>query len=139
MPRPNCSPRSATPSAPGSNPLTALATLAELRVLQGRQEEAAQLLSGIEDRPGALRAVIGLDLAKGDLDVAAEKVEHRLESAQGGHAELATLNLILARIELRRGDPGRRAPPSGEGVSTPSSHRAPTCPRSATPLRPKRS
>jgi DNA-binding NarL/FixJ family response regulator len=92
--------------AGGSNPYTALATLAELRLLQGRQEEAARLLSGIEDRPGALRAVIALHLAKGEVDLAAEKIGHRLESASatGSHAEVAALNVALSRIELRRED-----------------------------------
>jgi ATP/maltotriose-dependent transcriptional regulator MalT len=93
--------------SPGSNRLTALAHLAELRLLQGRVEEAEQLLAGIEDRPGALGAVVLLHLARGELDLAAEKVERRLEAETAGanRAELASLHGTRARIELARERP----------------------------------
>jgi ATP/maltotriose-dependent transcriptional regulator MalT len=43
-----------------------LAVLAELRVRQGRLEEAEQLLAGLDDEPAALAPLVHLDLERGD-------------------------------------------------------------------------
>jgi DNA-binding NarL/FixJ family response regulator len=77
--------------------------LADLRVRQGRFEEAARLLAGLEDRPAALAPVVALHLARGEADLAAEKVERRLESASGEKEVLtAPLHAIHAEVELAR-------------------------------------
>jgi DNA-binding CsgD family transcriptional regulator len=89
---------------PGSNRVTALANLGELRLLQGRIEEAGQLLEGIEDRTGVLGTAVRLHLARGELDLAAAKVERRLEVEPTG-ADRATVEALRARVELEREDP----------------------------------
>jgi DNA-binding CsgD family transcriptional regulator len=77
--------------------------LADLRLRQGRLEEAAQLLAGLEDRPAALAPVVALHLARGEVDLAAEKIDQRLELASGEKEVLvAPLHLIRARVELAR-------------------------------------
>ena len=80
--------------------------LADLRLRQGRIEEAGQLLAGLEDRLVALGPVVELHLARGELDLAAERVEQRLEAATGESELLrAQLHLLQARVELARSDP----------------------------------
>jgi tetratricopeptide (TPR) repeat protein len=44
-----------------------LATLAELRLRQGRTEEAEQLLDGLDDQPEALPALVHLHVQRGDV------------------------------------------------------------------------
>ncbi|MGH2817341.1 MAG: LuxR C-terminal-related transcriptional regulator [Actinomycetota bacterium] len=58
----------------------ALIRLADLRVRQGRLEEAAQLLKGLDQHPDAVRAVAALHLAHGDTALARDL----LERATGG-------------------------------------------------------
>ena len=77
--------------------------LADLRLRQGREADAARLLAGLEDRPAALGQVVALHLARGDVELAAEKVERRLDAASGEKdAVVAPLHLIRARVELAR-------------------------------------
>jgi hypothetical protein len=52
--------------------------LAELRLLQGRTEEAERLLQGSEDLPEATRAAVALHRLKGELAVAAALLLRRL-------------------------------------------------------------
>ena len=54
------------------------ARLAEIRVLQGRFDEAEQLLAGFEDEPDAIRAAVALRLARGEGEAAAAILEQRL-------------------------------------------------------------
>jgi DNA-binding NarL/FixJ family response regulator len=81
--------------------------LADLRLRQGRLEEAARLLSGLEDRPAALAPVVSLHLARDEVDLAAERIERRLESASGEAKAVlvAPLHLIRAQVELARSNP----------------------------------
>jgi DNA-binding CsgD family transcriptional regulator len=53
----------------------ALIRLADLRVRQGRLEEAAQLLHGLEHHPDAVRALAALHLARGDTALARDLLE----------------------------------------------------------------
>jgi DNA-binding NarL/FixJ family response regulator len=53
----------------------AIIRLGELRVWQGRLEEAAQLLSGLEQHPDAVRALASLHLARGDTALARDLLE----------------------------------------------------------------
>ena len=56
--------------------------LAELRVLQGRLEEARALLAEYEDLPEAARPLAVLDLAVGDPQGAVSRLERRLEDSR---------------------------------------------------------
>jgi DNA-binding CsgD family transcriptional regulator len=80
------------------------ARLAELRVLQGRFEEAEQLLSGLEDAPEALEAAVALRLARGEAAAAAALLESRL--AEVGRTSLLAAPLLarLAEAKLAQGD-----------------------------------
>jgi DNA-binding CsgD family transcriptional regulator len=79
-----------------------LIRLADLRIRQGRREEAARLLDGHEQRPEAAIACARLHLARGDLDLAADAVERHLGRRGRGVLSAPTLALLV-RIELARG------------------------------------
>jgi DNA-binding CsgD family transcriptional regulator len=79
----------------------ALVQRAELRRRQGRLEDAERLLAGLEDRPGALATAVGLRLARGDVELAGEKVERAIEAAGAPSAHLLRLR---AEVALARGD-----------------------------------
>jgi DNA-binding CsgD family transcriptional regulator len=88
-----------------------LARLAELRMRQGRYEEAERLVDGIEDHPRAVGVGIGVLLARGRARAAAAACERRLarigERHPGG-GELLPL-LAAARAELGDGAGAREA------------------------------
>ena len=65
------------------------ARLAEIRVLQGRFDEAEQLLSGFEAEPEAIQAAVALRLARGEPQAATAVLEARL-------AEMARSSLLAA-------------------------------------------
>ena len=75
-----------------------LAVLAELRMRQGRSEEAERLLSGLEDHPAALAPLVHLHLQRGDLELARALLERRADAA-GDDGELLVLRGALARAE----------------------------------------
>jgi DNA-binding CsgD family transcriptional regulator len=56
-----------------------LVRLADLRVRQGRLEEAAALLDGMDQIPDAARPLAGLHLARGETALARDVLERRLE------------------------------------------------------------
>ena len=89
-------------SLPNPQRATALIQLADLRLRQGRLEEAERLLAGFEDRPGALAPIVHLHLERGDVDLAAEKVARRLESGGGPHASAAPVLALRAQVEIGR-------------------------------------
>jgi DNA-binding CsgD family transcriptional regulator len=93
---------------PNPNRASALVQLGDLRLRQGRLEEAERLLAGLEDRPAALAPMVQLHLARGEIDLAAEKVERRLESADEP-AAAATALLLRARVEIARGNAAQAA------------------------------
>lgn len=80
------------------------AKLAELRLLQGRVEEAGRLLAGFEDRPDALRATAAVRLAAGDTAVAAALLHRRIHQVGEGLLTVPLLAL-LAEVELAQGVP----------------------------------
>lgn len=80
------------------------AKLAEIRVSQGRLEEADALLEGIRSRPEAVRAAVGLHVARGELGAAASLLHRRL--ARVGHDSSAAIPLLslLVPVQLARRD-----------------------------------
>ena len=90
----------------------ALARMAELRLAQGRVEEAAALLEGVEDRATSVAALAGVLLARGDPAGAAATLRRRLRSVGDGCLEAAILVELLAEAEVAGGgvgSAGRRA------------------------------
>jgi DNA-binding CsgD family transcriptional regulator len=83
-----------------------LMQLGDLRLRQGRMEEAARLIEGLEDRPAALRVAVPLLIARGETDLAAEKIERRLEQVRpsGDPAAEAEVQCLHAEIALSRPD-----------------------------------
>jgi DNA-binding NarL/FixJ family response regulator len=81
-----------------------LVRLADLRVRQGRYEEAERLLEGIDWHPVARRAAATIALARGDLALAAELARLCFEGADPGDPACAPLLALVVEIELRRAD-----------------------------------
>jgi DNA-binding NarL/FixJ family response regulator len=82
------------------------ARLAEIRVLQGRFEEAEQFLSGFEDQPDAVQAAAALRLARGEPQAAAAVLERRLDEL--GHSNLLAAQPLAQLVEasIAAGDLG---------------------------------
>ena len=81
----------------------ALAKLAELRLAQGRTEEAARLLAGYEDHPATAYAVAALHLAGGSTAVASSVLRRRLRELDEQSLGGAALVELLAEAEIARG------------------------------------
>lgn len=76
----------------------ALARLADLRVRQGRFEEAEQLLEGLDGHEDATRPLAAIQLSKGETSRARETLERAL-----GHADLtssAVVPLLLLLVDV---------------------------------------
>ncbi len=73
------------------------ARLAELRVMQGRFEEAEELLKGFEDDPAATDAAVTLRLARGEPRAAALLLEERLNLV--GRESLLAAPLLARLVE----------------------------------------
>ena len=78
--------------------------LAELRVLQGRFEEARALLADYEDLPEAARPLAVLDLAVGDPQAAVARLERRLEELESVTVGALVLHTVLVDAYLALGD-----------------------------------
>jgi DNA-binding NarL/FixJ family response regulator len=76
------------------------ARLAEIRVLQGRFDEAEQLLVGFEDDPDAVRAAVAVRLGRGEAGTAEAILVRRLEEIGWGNLLAAPLleQLVQARL-----------------------------------------
>jgi DNA-binding NarL/FixJ family response regulator len=83
-----------------------LARLAELRLRQGRIEEAVQLVSGHEDHPRAVAIGIELLIERAELGLAEQRLEWRLHSLADDHPRAAQLLQLLVDLRLRKGDAG---------------------------------
>ena len=85
------------------------ARLAEIRVLQGRYDEAEQLLVGLESEPEALQARVSVRLARGDAAAAAALLVGRLDELGWTNLLAAPLlgQLVEARLAERRPDDAR--------------------------------
>ncbi len=78
--------------------------LAELRVLQGRNEEARRLLASLQDHPDAIRPMAMLNLADGEAAIAREILERGLEDPELEHDVAAPLWGLLVEVQLAQGD-----------------------------------
>jgi ATP/maltotriose-dependent transcriptional regulator MalT len=81
----------------------ALAKLAELRLAQGRTEEAARLLAGYEDHPATAYAVAAIHLAQGEAAVASSILRRRLRELEEESLEGAALVELLTEAEIAQG------------------------------------
>jgi DNA-binding CsgD family transcriptional regulator len=82
----------------------AVIRLADLRVRQGRLEEADQLLDGLDMYPEAARTVAALHLARGDPALAAEVCDRALTELDPMGTSAAPLWALLVDIDLARDD-----------------------------------
>jgi DNA-binding CsgD family transcriptional regulator len=80
------------------------ARLAELRITQGRFEEAEKLLLGLEGRPEAIRAVVSLHMERGELASAASALHRRLRKVGAESVSAVPLLGMLVLVQIRRGD-----------------------------------
>ena len=81
-----------------------VATLAELRVRQGRLQEAEQLLVGREEHPESLRALAHLRIAQGKPQIATALLERGLLAAEGDALQTAQLLALLVDARLAGGE-----------------------------------
>jgi DNA-binding CsgD family transcriptional regulator len=79
-----------------------LTRLADLRVRQGRLEEAAVLLEGLEQHPDATRPLAALHLARGETALARELVERRLARTTAT-PDAGPLLALLVEVSLAEG------------------------------------
>ncbi len=79
------------------------AKLAELRILQGRTEEAERLLTGYEDLPEALGANVAIHRLKGEHAVAASLLLRRLNDV-GDTVVAVPLLSTLVEVQLAQGN-----------------------------------
>jgi DNA-binding NarL/FixJ family response regulator len=81
---------------------TALVRLADLRVRQGRLEEAEQLLEGLDVYTEAARPLAAIYLARGDTELAADILERALQHVEPDGSAAAPLWALLVDVHLER-------------------------------------
>jgi DNA-binding CsgD family transcriptional regulator len=81
-------------------------TLAELRLAQGRLEDAGRLLRGVEGREEAAAAVASLHLRQGKPSAAAAVLRRRLATTSPGRLDAATIIELLGETEIALRDSG---------------------------------
>jgi DNA-binding CsgD family transcriptional regulator len=80
------------------------ARLAELRISQGRLEEAERLLFGIESRPESIRPVVALHVERGELAPAASVLHRRLRRMGSESVGAVPFLAMLVTVQIARGD-----------------------------------
>jgi DNA-binding CsgD family transcriptional regulator len=78
----------------------AVGTFAELRLAQGRVEDAARLLRGVEGREEAAAAVALVHLARGEPSVAATVLRRRLAATRPDRLDVAAVIELLGQAEI---------------------------------------
>jgi DNA-binding NarL/FixJ family response regulator len=87
-----------------------LARLADLRLRQGRFEEAEQLIAGWEGHPEMTTVAISLLIERGETSLASTMLEYQLKRLGDNGPLTAPLLPLLVRARLAEGDPkGARA------------------------------
>lgn len=81
----------------------ALVRLADLRVRQGRLEEAAQLLEGLDQHPDAVRPLAALRLARGEITLARDLLERALGRPDLEDAVAGPLLALAVDVHLAAG------------------------------------
>jgi DNA-binding CsgD family transcriptional regulator len=84
--------------------LFALLRLADLRVRQGRFEEAERLLEGFDWHASAKRSLARIALARGDLALAGDLGRLCLESTPPSDPDCAAVLALLVEVQLARDD-----------------------------------
>ncbi len=84
----------------------AAGTLAELRLAQGRVEDAARALRGVEGREEAAAAVASVHLRRGEPVVAAAVLRRRLAATRPDRLDVAAVIELLGEAEIALGDSG---------------------------------
>jgi DNA-binding CsgD family transcriptional regulator len=84
----------------------AAGTLAELRLAQGRVEDAARVLHGVEGREEAAAAVASVHLAQGEPSAAAAVLRRRLAATSPVRLDVAAVIELLGEAEIALGDSG---------------------------------
>jgi DNA-binding CsgD family transcriptional regulator len=102
----------------------ALVRLADLRVHQGRFEEAEQLLDGLQDDPGAARALAAIELARGRPALARHVLERALEPLDPSSAAVAPLLALLVDALLAEQASGEAAVTVGRLTECAARHRS---------------
>jgi DNA-binding NarL/FixJ family response regulator len=80
------------------------AKLAELRIAQGRLEEAAQLLAGFEELPESTHALASLYFASGETAMSAATLHRRLNVIGEDNVLAAPFLSLLVEVQLAQGD-----------------------------------
>ena len=81
----------------------ALARLAELRLAQGRIEEATRLLEGYEDDPAAARTIAAIHLARDEPAAAVSVLGRRLRETEEASLDGAAISELLVEAEIGQG------------------------------------
>jgi DNA-binding NarL/FixJ family response regulator/Tfp pilus assembly protein PilF len=84
----------------------AIARLAELRVAQGDIAQAGEILQPWHEHPACGYAAAVLERARGELDLAADRLERRITAVAPDPSLLAPLYEALSDVCLARGDRG---------------------------------
>jgi DNA-binding CsgD family transcriptional regulator len=87
---------------PASHAL-ASGTLAELRLAQGRLEDAARVLEGLEGRAEVVVAVATLHLVRNEPSLAAAVLRRRVDAVGSGRLDLAAVVELLGQAEITLG------------------------------------
>jgi tetratricopeptide (TPR) repeat protein len=82
----------------------AAGALASLRLLQGRIDDAAELLAPYEDRFEVCEPLARLHFARGELDLASTVIARALTELVGDRLRAGRLLRLLVDVELTRGD-----------------------------------
>jgi DNA-binding CsgD family transcriptional regulator len=81
----------------------ALARLADLRVKQGRYDEAAMLLDGLSDGD-AIQPLAALHLARGEHAIAIDLLQHAVRKTDSGSSSCLSLLALLVDAQLAAGE-----------------------------------
>jgi DNA-binding NarL/FixJ family response regulator len=82
----------------GRGQVLPLSVLAELRLRQGRSDEAARLLEGLDDAPSALRPLVRLHLERGDVAFATALLQRGADMDEG------ELLVLRGEVAMASGD-----------------------------------